>query len=217
MIDFTLVPDIERRLSPAAKRRPQRAHTTQLTIHRWGSDDIGFGHDDLEAFFLGDPEGVATVTISGPYRGKLHRINTWRRVGVPDDYKARAFVPYHLSIADDGSVAQWLPWLARGAHDRYSNRRAIANAVLGDFRDRAPSSAQLHSLRDLMKWMMWDHDFKRFARIDQGVLYVRGHDEELVNHHESPKGCPGDLLPYAEIAEWAQGAANIIDQGFNRF
>ena len=91
--------------------RPCRQSTKYVVLHRIG---VGRCASDVEQFFTESAEGVATVTVRPAKLAET--IKKWKLYGVPERYKARAFVPYHFVIDLHGGITQFLDYDARGAH-----------------------------------------------------------------------------------------------------
>src|SRR5947209_2228724 len=75
--------------APAATTRPQRTGFRAIVLHRIGNTlaepDGREGRTvaGIIRFFTQDPDGVATVTLSGSYDAKIPTIEKWQRDGVP--------------------------------------------------------------------------------------------------------------------------------------
>lgn len=173
--------------SEAAGLRPTRGITTTIVIHHLHvpgpGDKTSFG--SAIEFFTMNPEGVATVAVSGDYRSKLPTINRWRKEGVPPTYRRKGFVPYHFLVDDEGRVGRMLDIRAKGAHAGRWNANSVAVCALGDFRTSAPGDLQYQSIRSTI--------LDLFAVF--GILVVLSHDETLVRDNYPMKGCPGPRFP----------------------
>jgi hypothetical protein len=181
-----------------------RQRTTEIVVHKIGPRGART-FDDVARFFLEDPEGVATVTLSGTYEQKRPTIDAWRaRGGPPDDKRAEAFVPYHLLVDEAGAIARFLPLGARGAHEPKANGRSVAVACVGDYEREEPSEAMLSSLRWLVKWLALDDEARTLAGFVDGIPTVSGHDDVK---DPPPKTCPGrHLAPIVRsLGPWLRG------------
>jgi hypothetical protein len=188
--------------SPAAKARPFRHQTTAIVVHHLGVDVNKDGITTVgEAidFFVRDPEGIATVALSGGYAGKLATIQRWRRDGVPAVFQGRGYVPYHFLVDEAGVVHRMLVLEAVGAHAGNVhtdwNAFSVGVACLGDFEKRAPSDAEVAAVVALLG--------------DIRTVYpeaeIFGHDETLERDGLPAKGCPGRLFPLEEIRSAVRG------------
>lgn len=170
--------------------RPRRQRTTSIVVHHFGVEPLT--PEGMRAFFLEDPEGVATVTLSGTYASKLPTIRSWRQRGVPEHRRAQAFVPYHFAVAPDGRVAQFLDLDAVGAHAAGANDRSVAVALLGTFDHEPPSDEQHAALRRLLRTLV-----AFYPRV-----VVEGHDDVNRRVLRVEKGCPGAHVDLAGIRAW---------------
>lgn len=124
---------------------------------------------------------------------------------------------YHLLIKPGGEVEQMLPLSQRGAHSVGYNSRSIAVAIVGDFRDHVPETAQFASL----------------IKVGEALMPLC---REMVAHSDLPGGsrdpkkvCPGRIaislvdqavagrLPAGwatwerpRALEWARGAGVVV-------
>jgi uncharacterized protein YaiE (UPF0345 family) len=182
---------------PEGLDRPVRKSTTSIIIHRI---KIGLVVDDVMEFFTEDPEGVATVTI-GNLEDRLDAIRDWRKYGVPEKYKSRAYVPYHYIVGRKGNVYQYLPEDAKGAHCAGSNSSSVGVACFGDFRRSKPTAAQILKTKYLCRDLWMNHT---------EICGVYGHDDILAMRSKKPKQCPGPNFPVAEVHSWASTAIKNI-------
>ncbi len=168
-------------------RRVERIDT--IVVHRIGGTARLASLDDVVRFFTEDPEGIATVTLTGTWERRGRIAKAWREHGVPRWASDRAHVPYHAIVYGD-RLGQFLDIGRRGAHAAGVNATSLAYAVLGDFRDEGdPGGAGPH------------HPTGRaLARLERGLAdAVRAVPsiERIVGHDEVrtvPKGCPGARL-----------------------
>ena len=84
--------------------RPKRKWTSYIVLHRI---TVGEGVKGIVDFFTTDPEGVATCTIGG-FEKRLDAIRDWRKNGVPDWAKKKAYVPYNFLVGRDGKIYKML-------------------------------------------------------------------------------------------------------------
>jgi len=159
--------------------RPERKSTESIILHRI----FPYGRTDphhVAEFFLTDPWGIAPVLL--PSKKIESHIRKWRAMGkVPQEFKDRAFCPYHFLISQDGEVCQTLPIAAKGAHAGKENDHSIGIGFIGDFRKEKPTDEQVEAGLLLMQDL-----FDKYGPID-----VFGHDEV----RSKPKQCPGHLFP----------------------
>lgn len=183
--------------SAAARTRPTRGSTDAIIVHRFAVDldkDGAFTFDEAIAFFTRDPEGIATVTLSGTYATKLPTIERWRKDGVPAAYEGAGFVPYHVLVDARGDRVQTLSLRSRGAHASAWNDRSIGIATLWRSDLRAPPSELVigtaRALADLL------------------TIYPRaeviGHDDTLTRAGHPAKGCPGLHFPLGYVIDVAR-------------
>ena len=189
--------------------RPLRHSTTRIVVHRidvahlFPTDgSVPAGVHPVEWFFTCHPEGVATVTVPP---GDITRglLVDWERRGIPRNNLARAFVPYHYVIDDDGETHRFLDDMAIGAHAYGVNRSSIGVAVSGDFREHPPTDAAVLACKKLLRELLVEFD---------GAKIV-GHDDVRRVRGQKPKHCPGALFPIDDVRSWAERAAEIIKQG----
>ena len=183
--------------------RPIRKMTSSIVIHRI---KIGYTVDEVHEFFTEDPEGVATVTI-GSFEDRLEAIRDWRKYGVPEKYKSRAYVPYHYIIDRKGEVHQFLDAACKGAHCAGVNSTSIGIGNFGDFRRSKPTAAQLLKTKYLCRDLMMDYP---------DVRSVFSHDEILAMRSKKPKQCPGPNYPIEEVRSWAMTAIKNMTE-YDRF
>lgn len=177
--------------APAVANRPQRSGFQAIVLHRIGNSAAepdgreGRSADAVVRFFTADPEGVATVTLSGSHDEKLPTIERWRRDGVPEEMAARAFVPYTFLVEPDGALWQMLPLGTVGAHAVSYNAGGVGVALIGDFRAEEPAPAQVDAGVAVCAALL------RRYRTDARAVRVLGHDEVRT----PPKQCPGPRFP----------------------
>lgn len=188
--------------------RPTRARTELCIVHAFGDSKkvTGTTPAETERFFLRDPEGVATVTMSGSWKQKLAAFSTWWvwdnipeawsrdlyghrypkpehrwdiPTRIPEAYQEAAHVPYHLECYS-GGIVQWQPLEARTGHARGSNHTGLAVLVHWN-RKGPPSEALLDRLREATQHVAWEMP---------GLEYI-GHDESNKRNNLDTKGCPG--------------------------
>lgn len=169
--------------SLAAFGRRARTRTDAIIVHHLDIGDRTFGA--AIDFFTRDPEGVATVALSGTYQEKLPTIRRWRRDGISIPYVRAGFVPYHFLVDEDGRIGRMLALSAKGAHAAGWNDRSVAVCALGKFDVHEPPKPQLDTCRDLVMDMMTVY----------GRLRILGHDATL----DEPKGCPGARFPLERL------------------
>ena len=180
--------------SPAVASRPQRTGLRGIVLHRIG-DAAGAppaeGRDveGIIDFFTTNPEGVATVTVDGSWDSKVPLMDKWRAEGIPESYRARAFVPYAFLIDPDGVISQMLPLQAVGAHAPGYNQSGIGVAFIGDFRSDAPSAEQIDSGIAVCVAILRQH------HLTPATVKLLGHDEA----RSVPKLCPGPNFPLEEL------------------
>jgi hypothetical protein len=177
-------------------------------IHAFG--DVkgisGTTPNETARFFLADPEGVATTTLSGSWADKLPVFSAWwdwegvspawytkikgvkypkpqhrwnLPTRIPKDRLAAAHIPYHFEICE-GGIVQWQPFYAKTSHAQGMNSRAAAFMLHWD-RLIGPPIPMLDDLRRLLEWSKKEH----------GILEVIGHDASNIRQGIKPKGCPG--------------------------
>lgn len=98
--------------------------------------------------------------------------------------------PYTALIRTDGSMDQMLRAGDQGAHAARFNRRGLGFAFAGDFRDRAPTVAQIDTAVQIAS-----------AGLAAGIQ-VLTHDQTT----PYPKGCPGQCWPQQQILYRAREA-----------
>lgn len=159
--------------------RPDRESTESIILHRI----FPYGRTDphhVAEFFLTDPWGIAPILF--PSKKVGFYVKQWRSMGrVPQEFKDRAFCPYHFLVSQEGEVCQTLPLVAKGAHAGKENNHSIGIGFIGDFRKEPPTDEQIKAglllVRDLLA--------------KYGAIDIFGHDEV----RKTPKGCPGHLFP----------------------
>lgn len=190
--------DIQRRVLESEYRvninslRPVRQSTKYLVLHRIG---VGRCATDVERFFTDTPEGVATVTVR-PQRIS-ETVKKWKMNGVPERYKARAFVPYHFVIGLNGQITQFLDYDARGAHCYGFNSHSIGIACIGDFRIEKATDAQMYASMVLCRDLLFKYG---------DTVRVKRHDDLRRINNQRIKGCPGRNFPFERIKKWAETA-----------
>jgi len=182
-------------------KRPKRRSTGWIVFHRI---TVGSGVKGICDFFLNDPEGVATVVVSG-YEKRLTAIRDWRSAGVPQWAKEKAFVPYNFLVGKDGKIYKMLDDEARGAHCAGYNNNSIGVGVVGDFRRHAPTAPQILGCKKLARNLL--RKYKRNLEESDPILT---HDEVRIIQGKEKKNCPGIYLPIDEIRNWAFVAADIM-------
>lgn len=190
------------RHSPAATKRPKRARTDTIVLHRFAADGNADGVTSFEEairFFTEDPEGLATVLLPGSYLSKRHVFDGWRRNGVPAEYagipvRGHGFVPYHFLVTPQGVAARLLPIDARGAHAGRWNGRSIGVAVLGNPDRERPSDAQVAGAASLLGDVL-----RTFP--DARILT---HDETIAIDAGAQKGCVGRYFPTDHVKRLAE-------------
>ncbi len=180
--------------APGVALRPQRTALRGIVLHRIGdAEDAppaeGRDVEGIIAFFTTNPEGVATVTVDGTWDSKVPLMEKWRLEGIPESYRARAFVPYAFLIDPRGVVSQMLPLQAVGAHAPAYNHSGIGVAFIGDFRTDAPTEAQLDSGIAVCVAILRQH------HLTPATVKILGHDET----RPVPKLCPGPNYPLEEV------------------
>ena len=186
----------------SAPKRPRRRSTGWIVLHRI---TVGTGVGGIVEFFTSDPEGVATVTVRGAAK-QMDAMRQWKEDGVPEWAMEKAFVPYHFIIDKSGKIFRMLADDARGAHCAGLNNSSIGVGVIGDFRKRHPTGAQVLSAKKLCRNLI-----RRYrGDIDRDEAII-GHDEFCVDMKgDKPGGCPGNLFPTDEIRAWSYLAADIM-------
>lgn len=183
--------------TPAALARPKRTRTTAIVLHRTinvdanknGSRDA----DDVFHFFTRDPEGVATVTIGGPYLQKKALIEEWKKKGIPAAYQGRGFCPYHVLVDVYGRATLALGLDLKGAHAGPWNDRSVAVAVIADPRTEVPPQAMIDGVIDAVAQLL---------ALYPGADVV---DHDFVNRAigAPAKHCIGEKFPLAEVCKAA--------------
>jgi hypothetical protein len=201
--------------SQATSRRTERRSTKGIVLHRityQGTPGVKqTGVEGVIEFWLTQPWGVATTTIEDDSE-RMEKVIEWTKRGtVPLGEREKSFVPYHALIDEDGVVHQMLDWNVAGAH-AYPNSKLVGLGFIGDFRIAPPTAAAIQAgketVRDLMVAFGPDavpmtHDL---AKLRFGKT-IRA---------RKPKGCPGALFPFEEIASWATTAAGHVAIGRER-
>jgi hypothetical protein len=198
--DETLPATVSRRVidrtdhAPGVALRPQRTALRGIVVHRIGDAEdapVAEGRDveGIIAFFTTNPEGVATVTVEGSWESKVPLMEKWRLEGIPESYRARAFVPYAFVIDPRGVVSQLLPLQAVGAHAPAYNHSGIGVAFIGDFRTDAPTLTQLEGGIAVCIAILRQH------HLTPATVKILGHDAV----RSVPKLCPGPNFPLAEV------------------
>ena len=172
--------------------RPVRQSTKYLVLHRIGT---GRCADDIERFFTESAEGVATVTVRPQQISDT--IKKWKLHGVPERYKARAFVPYHFVIGINGEITQFLDYDARGAHCYGFNSHSSGIACIGDFRIEKLTDAQMYASMILCRDLL--------AKYGETVR-IKQHDDLRRSNNQRIKGCPGRNFPFERIKKWSETA-----------
>lgn len=185
--------------SLGAESRPPRTGMRGIIIHRIGSaegskEGEGRTVEEIEKFFVTDPEGVATTLLAGDWASKLQTIMKWRKRGIPVELIGRSFVPYSFLIGDDGTAYQMLPLDRMGAHAVNYNQSGMGIAMISDPRIAAPSDAQIQSCKELIIALLKGFGLKPDRGNGAGVK-IAGHDEV----RDTPKQCPGPLCPLDNI------------------
>lgn len=170
--------------------RPCRQSTRYIVLHRIG---VGRCAGDVEKFFTEAAEGVATVTVRP--RKIVDTVRKWKLNGIPDRYKARAFVPYHFIIGINGEITQFLDYDARGAHCYGFNNHSVGIAAIGDFRLERPTDAQVYAAMVLSRDLLFRYG---------DTVRIKGHDDLRRMNNQRPKGCPGRKFPYERVKKWAE-------------
>lgn len=183
--------------SPAALKRPVRSRTTTIIVHHLAPPG-GLLFGDAVAFFTKDPEGVATVTLGGPYAKKVPTINEWKKTGIPADKANEGFVPYHFLVQQDGQIARMLDLAAIGAHASDFNDRSIAVCFLGTFTKSVPPLAPEAQMTAGIA-LITD-----IAEV-YGTLRCIGHDKANEEMGLPKKGCPGGSFPMSRIFQAVPG------------
>ena len=102
-------------------------------------------------------------------------------------------MPYPLLVSSCGVVTQCLPLGVVSMHARKFNQRAIGVALVGDFRNRAPSAPQ----RQTLIWVL----AHLVRRLGLPVEAVCGHDALDGGSADPDKECPGRYLPLAPLRQ----------------
>lgn len=133
---------------------------------------------DLTGFALADRFSDTRKFRPGSYTGGQH--------------------PYHVLVRTDGVVEQCLPLTVIAPHARGHNMHAIAIALAGDFRSRAPTPQQWHTLTQLAGVCM------------AAGMTVSGHDELDGASADAKKECPGRYLDMADLRTEAAAVAEDV-------
>ena len=205
--------------TPAGLARPDRRDTSALLVHGFGDGDrgvIGNSPAEVERFFLRDPEGVSTVTSSGPWAARVKEFSKWWRASqvprswigpsgvprreyrnevptdIPHEVAARAFVPYHFGVGRNGKIVQWLPWGVTGAHASGWNHRAVGVCLIRDIKSPRPlPREQANALANLITYSL----------LRAPGLEVLTHDQARQRQGRKAKGCPG--VGIGRTVSWA--------------
>lgn len=172
----------DRRVHSRNRSHKKRTRTLAIVLHR----TVGPGVDDAVHFFTQDPEGIATVCLSGTYMSKVPIINDWRARGVPTVYQGRGFVPYHILVDADGKAHQMLDLDVVGAHAGAWNDRTIAIACPGDFRSEPPAALTVEAVIKACEQLR-----AQFPTIKE----IIDHDEVNRRIKAPEKGCIGRCFP----------------------
>jgi hypothetical protein len=170
--------------------RPCRQSTKYVVMHRIG---VGRCALDVEEFFTKNAEGVATVTVRPAKLAET--IKKWKLYGVPERYKARAFVPYHFVIDLNGGITQFLDYDARGAHCYGYNSHSIGVACIGDFRIEKTTDAQMYASQVLCRDLLFKYG---------ETVRIKRHDDLRRANNQRIKGCPGRNYPFERVKKWAE-------------
>lgn len=185
--------------SPGALKRKPRHVTNSVVIHRIGDTPqgpVGVTIEDIEHFFLEDPEGVATVALRGSYADKRKTFTQWwNPPRVPDAVKRRtayskipyriqesACVPYHFGIAPDGKVCQWLPTSVHGAHARGVNSTSVAIALI------RPRGSEFTRAQSDSLWALFGALSDEYDSIEEILTHKESDERQGIPH---TKDCPG--------------------------
>jgi len=119
-----------------------------------------------------------------------------------DKYEAGSYtggkMPYPFIIRTSGVIDQCVPVKAITPHARKWNRQGLAVAVVGDFRNRAPTPVQWHTLQDFLAcWHAYG-------------LEITGHDSLEGGSSNSNKKCPGWMFGLGVLKEDARRTAKAI-------
>lgn len=187
--------------------RPTREKTNWIVVHRINVDNVVreglVGAEAVRVFFEEDPEGVATVTH--PARGRAEAISLWRRDGIPEYYKDRAYTPYHDLIDRDGIVTNTLAHHLVGAHAYGANGNGIGIGVIGDFRKEHPTDKQVLGLKFLLRDLLVKYPAAKVVTHDDIIA--------LYQPERLAKRCPGKNLDVRTAAAWAKRAAGHVADG----
>ena len=198
----------------------RRSTTEGIVIHGVGGGVIEPTPEGVEHFFLKDPEGIATVTMSGAYSQKKSVFTGWwvlpdrqkrvdgvpkaqyrieARTKIPAANVSRAFVPYHFAISG-ARIIQWLPWRIKGAHTVGWNNRSVSIALIRNLRKgKDLTEYESIALANLITWCCMQH---------RGKLHIMTHDDARASRGLGPKPCPN--VDVGRVVSWAQTRANIM-------
>jgi hypothetical protein len=157
------------------RRAPRRDEIAGIMIHRGGLD-----------LQTGVILGLDGLSISNIFTGKdPHYPSVAAATGYENPYTL--FIGGHSEF--DGLVWQALPLNEIGYHARRWSAPFIGICCIGDFRETAPTAAQMASLLDLLAGLCSAYAFDPYKAI-------RGHGEVQggIKAANEPGACPGKLL-----------------------
>jgi hypothetical protein len=150
------------------------------------------GYERLAARPVGDVVGVVVHRIEvsqedptyGDGPAEIARFFREHPIGVAATGGA---MPYPVIIEPDGQVTQTLPLGRVSPHAVSHNPTTVGVALVGDFRGRPPTEAQLTALDGVCVALL--------RHLGCGASALHGHDELTGGSRDPNKECPGRMLP----------------------
>ncbi len=104
-------------------------------------------------------------------------------------------MPYPLIIEADGKITQTLPFNLIAPHAVAANPSTIGLALIGDFREQAPSGPQMKSLLQTCIQLVMAIGIPT----EKLSEHLRGHDEIPGASRDPDKECPGRILDMTDL------------------
>ena len=153
---FTIVPRAQWGMQAPARRQEALGKVTMITVH----------HTDFMPQWKGRSDAQIMTSIDNG-----HHANGWPTIG------------YHFVIGRDGKVYQACDDTRLGIHTFRNNTGNLGIAVIGNFENALPVTAQLRALEAFLE--------NRRTRLGLARRQVAGHRDHTKPGHTT---CPGERL-----------------------